>query len=91
MKYAVVLVAAIAGCATHSGVIPAGGNELVIFNEAATGFEGTAKLKALTLQQAGAHCGATGQTFETISEKEAKPPFIFGNYPRFELRFRCVK
>lgn len=89
MRY-IILVAALAGCATNSGVVPAGNGEHNITAQAATGFSGIGDLKADALKQADAHCKTAGaSTFEVIDYRETKPPFIFGNFPRVDLRFRC--
>lgn len=79
----------LAGCASHTGVVDAGGGEYMVARQAATGFPGLGTLKADILTEAAAHCRATGKQMLLTGEKESQPPYIFGNFPRAEIRFRC--
>lgn len=84
-------VAAAAGCATNSGVVPMGKGIYTITAQAATGFSGLGDLKANALRQAAAHCNAQGgKDFQLVDVQETKPPYLLGNYPRVDLQFRCV-
>lgn len=76
-----------AGCATQSGVIPAGSGSFNITKQAATGFSGLGNLKAETYQEAAQHCGK--KDFEVVNYSETKGPYILGNYPRVDLQFTC--
>lgn len=89
MRIALASLALVAGCATNSGVVPAGSGEHSITAQAATGFSGIGDLKADALKQADAHCRAAGKDFEVVEYRETKPPYVLGNYPRVDLRFRC--
>ncbi|VTU37109.1 hypothetical protein [Variovorax sp. PBL-E5] len=80
----------LAGCATNSGVVPIGGDTFFITKQAASGFSGVGNLKPEALREAYTYCATTKQKMETISMTEAQPPYIFGNFPRVELQFKCV-
>ncbi|WP_314439440.1 hypothetical protein [Massilia timonae] len=80
----------LAGCASHSGVVAMGPDTYFVSRQAATGFSGSGTLKAEAMTEAGAFCTNKGKTASVTSEKEAQPPFVFGNYPKAELTFKCV-
>jgi hypothetical protein len=80
----------LAGCASNSGVVPMGRGLLSITKQQATGFPGLGNLKAEVYREASAYCALQKQDFEVVSYDETKPPYIFGNYPRVDLSFRCV-
>jgi len=77
------------GCASNSGVVSMGKDTYFISRQAATGFSGAGTLKAETLTEAGGFCGAKGKEVEVVLLTEAQPPFIFGNYPKADLQFKC--
>lgn len=78
------------GCATNSGVVPAGGDTFVIAKQAATGFPGLGTLKTDVLTEANQHCTTKGKAMQVVNSTETQPPYILGNYPRAEVTFRCV-
>lgn len=80
----------LAGCASYSGVVPAGDGTYMVTKQAATGFPGLGNMKAEVLQDANAQCAKTNEAMLLVSENETKPPYIFGNFPRVEIHFRCV-
>jgi hypothetical protein len=93
MKYisgVVVLAMLLAGCAADSGVVRMGPDTYMVSKQAATGFSGLGSLKADALREAYAQCSQTGQAVQVVGDQESHPPFIFGNYPRVDLTFRCV-
>jgi hypothetical protein len=81
----------LAACATNSGVISIAPNTYVVSRQAATGFGGMGNLRAEALQEAGAACTKQGKTLRVVSEKEAPPPYLLGNYPRIDVTFACDK
>jgi hypothetical protein len=81
----------IVGCASNSGVAPMGGDSFMVSRQAATGFSGTADLKAESLREANKYCIERGRELDVLSATESRPPFILGNYPRAEVQFRCVE
>lgn len=78
------------GCASHTGVIPMGQGTYMIAKQQATGFPGLGNLKAEIVTEGVAKCSSEGRKFELVSTKESQPPYIFGNFPRSEIIFRCV-
>ena len=79
------------GCATNSGVVPVGANTYLITRQAATGFSGLGNLAADAIKQANRYCDSRGTVMHLIRMTESKPPYVFGNYPRAEIRFSCVE
>lgn len=80
----------LAGCASNSGIIPIGTDTYMVTRQAATGFSGSGTLKAEAFQEANAHCAKEGKALEVVSTQEAQPPFVFGNYPKAEVHFKCL-
>jgi hypothetical protein len=87
---AVVSLALLFGCASNPGVAPLGNDTYIVTRQAATGFSGLASLKADALSEADAYCASQHKTMVVISTSESQPPYIFGNFPRSEVQFRCV-
>lgn len=83
-------IALLTGCASNSGIVATGSDTYFVSRQAATGIAGMANLKAEALQEAGQFCGAKGKALQVISQKDAEPPFILGNYPKTEVQFKCV-
>lgn len=79
-----------AGCASNSGIVAMGSETYFVSRQAATGFTGMGTLKAEAIGEAGQFCGAKGRSMEMVSENDAKPPYILGNFPKTEIKFRCV-
>ncbi len=77
------------GCASNSGVVPSGDDTYVVSRQAATGFSGLGTLKADAIREANQYCQRQFKTLHVISATEAEPPFIFGNFPKADVRFRC--
>ena len=91
MKYKAIAVCIIlVGCASNSGVVPMGNNTYMVSRQAATGFSGMGTLKAEAMKEAYQQCQKTGKSVEVIETIDAKPPYIFGNFPKTEIRFKCV-
>jgi len=88
--FALIVSMTFAGCAANSGVVPMGSDTYFVSRQGATGFSGASTLKAEALQEANQYCQAQHKTMETVNLTEAQPPFIFGNYPKAEVQFRCV-
>lgn len=80
---------ALAGCAATSTVAPLGGDTFMLSKQAATGFHGLGNLTAEVLTEANAHCVKLGRGMQVVSTSESQPPYLFGNYPRAEVRFTC--
>jgi len=92
MKYlltAVVFV--LIGCASNSGIVPMGNDTYMVSRQAATGFTGMGTLKAEAMREAYQQCQKSGKSVEVVETIDAKPPYILGNFPKTEIRFKCVK
>lgn len=79
----------LAGCATNSGVVNIAPDTYVVSRQAASGFGGMGNLRAEALQEAGAACAQQGRALRVVSEKEAPPPYVLGNFPRIDVTFAC--
>lgn len=88
--YAIALITLLAGCASHSGIVPMSQGKFMITKQAATGFPGIGNLKAEVMQEAVSFCGAMDKDMSQVAYEETKPPYILGNYPRVELQFSCA-
>ena len=91
MKLISLVLALIAtGCASNSGVVQMGSDTYMVSRQAATGFSGMGTLKAEAMREAYTQCQQTGKSVQVIETIDAKPPYIFGNFPKTEIRFKCV-
>ena len=86
----VLVVVTLTGCASNSGIVQMGSNTYMVSRQAATGFTGMGTLKAEAMKEAFDQCQKTGEAVEVIETIDAKPPYIFGNFPKTEIRFKCV-
>jgi hypothetical protein len=92
MNYALMaFVLILSGCAANSGIIPMGNDTYMVSRQAASGFTGMGTLKAEAMKEAYQQCQLSGKSVEVIEAIDAKPPYIFGNFPKTEIRFRCIK
>ncbi len=80
----------LAGCASNSGVVQIGQDTFMVSRQAATGFSGSGDLKAETFREANQYCASQNKSLQVVSTSEAKPPYIFGNFPKAELQFMCL-
>jgi hypothetical protein len=78
------------GCVANSGIVPIGRDTYMVSRQAATGFSGSSTLKAEAFQEANQHCVAQKKVMQVVNTTEAQPPFVFGNYPKAEVQFRCL-
>jgi len=91
MKYILFTVCIVlSSCASNSGIVPMGNSTYMVSRQAATGFSGMGTLKAEAMKEAYTQCQKTGKSVEVIETIDAKPPYIFGNFPKTEIRFKCV-
>ena len=84
------LVILVSGCASNSGIIPMGGDMYMVSRQAATGFSGMGTLKAEAMKEAYEQCQKSGKVVKVIETIDAKPPYIFGNFPKTEIQFKCI-
>lgn len=81
----------ISGCASNSGVAPLGPDTYLISRQGASSFTGLASLKAECLREAAEFCAKEAKQFKVVNTSESSPPYIFGNYPRVEVQFVCLR
>ena len=86
----VMVVAALAGCASHTGIVPMGRDTYLIAKQQATGFPGQGNMKAEIIVEASRHCAALDKELMIVSTQETQPPYVLGNYPRSEIQFMCL-
>ena len=82
---------ALAGCASHTGVVQTGVDTFMLAKQAATGFSGLGNMKAELFAEGGQHCRSMGKELQIVSTHETQPPYVFGNYPRAEITFMCLQ
>lgn len=80
----------IVGCAANSGIVPMGNNTYMVSRQAATGFSGMGTLKADAMKEAYQECQKTNKSISVLEVIDAKPPYILGNFPKTEIRFKCI-
>lgn len=78
------------GCAANSGIVPMGNNTYMVSRQAPTGFHGMGTLKADAMREAYEQCRKSDKQLEVIETVDAKPPYLFGNFPKIEIRFKCL-
>ncbi|HZM87127.1 MAG TPA: hypothetical protein VFF31_11440 [Blastocatellia bacterium] len=67
-----------------------GSDTYMVSRQAATGFTGMGTLKAEAMKEAYEQCQKTGKSVQVLEAVDARPPYIFGNFPKTEIRFKCV-
>jgi hypothetical protein len=78
------------GCAAHPSIVPAG-EGTYIASRSGQAYNSITGLKAKALTQADEFCEAKHMTFPSVlNSTNSEPPYIFGNYPRVEIRFKCI-
>jgi Short C-terminal domain len=61
-----------------------------LFRQGGSGFVSLLSVRSVVEEDASRFCDVKGKTMHGLVETDAKPPFIFGNFPRVELIFECV-
>jgi hypothetical protein len=84
-----VAVVLLAGCAAHPAITPAG-EGTYIASRSGQVYNSITDLKANVLTQADEFCSAKHLTFKVLNSTNSEPPYIFGNYPRVEVTFKCI-
>lgn len=80
----------LAGCASTTPATTLYGDVLVTARQGATGASSPTRLRAEAIADAETHCASAGRKMEMVEIVEARPPFVLGNFPKAEVRFRCV-
>ncbi len=86
----ILLILFLSGCGHYSGVVSIGPGIYKITRQAGTGFVGSSGLKDANLLEAGEFCAGKGKSLKVIRAGGSHPPYIFGNFPRSEIQFKCV-
>jgi Short C-terminal domain len=61
-----------------------------LYEQGATGFVSLQSVRSEVEERASAHCDRSGKVMHGITERDATPPYMLGNFPRVELVFECV-
>jgi hypothetical protein len=80
----------VAGCASHTGVVPIGKDSYMLAKQQSTGFPGLGNMKAEIITEGRLYCASENKEFQLVSTTETQPPYVFGNYPRSEIQFVCL-
>ena len=81
----------IAGCATHSDIVPIGPDTFMISRGDAPGFfSNSDSLQADALKEANQYCKSQNKDIRVVDTTESSPPYIMGNFPRIEIQFMCL-
>lgn len=89
-KFLMLAMFILAGCASNSGIVAMGPDTYFVSKQAATGFTGMGTLKGEAIGEAGQFCVSKGKSVQVMTQNDAQPPFILGNFPKTEITFRCV-
>jgi len=78
------------GCATSTGVKPAGPDTYTITTESRVGGEGTIKIRAI--QDAKAYCASSGKKMRTVipPKLSSQTNFVGNIILTYNLTFRCL-
>lgn len=80
----------LAACASDSGVRPLSDDVFYVSRQGASSFSSQDDVRGATMNEAREFCSARHQAFHLAELIEAHPPFILGNFPKAEVRFRCA-
>lgn len=91
------------GCGSNSGVVRVGQDNhsdsgvaqveqdiFKIYKRAATGLVGSESVKSDVLLQASKYCTEKGKQLHVVNVITGSPPYIFGNFPKAEVQFKCL-
>ncbi len=86
---AIVLALTLGACAVNTGVQPFAGDVFYVSRQGATGASSQSDLRGAAMNEARTFCEFRNQPFQLVELIEARPPYILGNFPKAEVRFRC--
>jgi hypothetical protein len=66
------------------------GETYMVSRQAATGFRGMGTLKAEAMREAYTQCQKAQKMVKVIETIDAKLHFILGDFPKTEIRFKCI-
>lgn len=78
----------LAGCASQTGVIPAGGDSFMVSRQDNGLTAAVGSLKAENMKEASQYCATQGKRFEVKNSEDI--PRALGKVPQSTLYFRCV-
>lgn len=78
----------LAGCASTTGVIPAGKDQYLISREDNGPGASLGAIKAKVFQEAGAFCAGQSKNLEIVRENDV--PRSLGQFPQTSLQFKCT-
>lgn len=80
----------VGGCAINTGVVSIGQDTYSVTRQA-VGLSSRAlfPLQVANISDGASYCAELSKVFEFVAIKETQPPYIFGNFPRSELQFKC--
>jgi hypothetical protein len=61
-----------------------------LYEQGATGFVSLQSVRSEVEERASAQCDRSGKVMHGVTERDATPPYMLGNFPRVELVFECV-
>ncbi len=78
------------GCATSTGVIPAGPDTYTITTD--TGVAGEGEIKIRAIQDAKAYCASSGKKLRTVRppSRSSRKNFVGRKFPTYNLTFKCL-
>lgn len=78
------------GCGINSGVVKIGEDAYKINRRVGSGFQGATGIKEAALLEAGEFCVSQGKELKVSNIGGSHPPYIFGNFPKVEVQFKCI-
>jgi len=89
-RIVVLVVLFLVACGTNTGVQPLGNGTFKIFKQGSSGFVGSDKIRSDVELQASRYCAEKGKSMQVVNVITGQPPYIFGNFPKAEVQFKCV-
>lgn len=80
------LVLIIAGCAAKSGVVSIGSDTYMVSRQS---FTGLSNLKTEALHEADEYCKSSNKQIKVVNTIESPPAYIWGKFPKVEIKFMC--
>jgi len=80
------------GCATSTGVIPAGPDTYTITTDSIVGVGTAGSIKIRAIQDAKAYCASSGKKMRTVRPPRlsSRKNFVGNEIPTYTLTFRCL-
>jgi hypothetical protein len=79
----------LAACASDTGVRTLSDDVFYVTRQGASSFSSQDDVRGAAMNEAREFCDSRHQAFHLAELIEAHPPFILGNFPKAEVRFRC--